>query len=172
MAFWQTEASKREEADPGDRRPVHPQSVTKAMQLLFFYFLLAMLLLSSSLSFQTFRMKVFPRLAKSSLSSARLLDSFERKHHLQGKLNNGWKQEEKRDAIHKTFFFKDFKDAFSFMTEIAQHAERLQHHPEWFNVYNQLQVTLSTHDCGGLSGLDLELAGIMDQEYVKYNSKA
>eukprot|EP01039_Chlorochromonas_danica_P008165 gene8165-9008_t len=141
------------------------------MQLLFF-FVIVMLLLSSSLSFQTFRTKAFSRLTQASLSSARLLDSFERKHHLQGKLNNGWKLVENRDAIHRVFFFKDFKEAFSFMTEIATHAERLQHHPEWFNVYNQLQVTLSTHDCGGLSGLDLELAGIMDQEYAKYNSKA
>jgi 4a-hydroxytetrahydrobiopterin dehydratase len=69
---------------------------------------------------------------------------------------------ETRDAIHKTFKFGDFTEAFAWMTRAAMFAEKWNHHPEWFNVYNRVEVTLSTHDVGGLSQLDIKLARKMD----------
>ena len=75
----------------------------------------------------------------------------------------GWSMVADRDAITRTFHFRTFKKAFSFMTESALRAEQLDHHPEWFNVYNRVEVTLSTHDAGGLTGLDIELARFMDK---------
>lgn len=74
----------------------------------------------------------------------------------------GWEMVEGRDAIHKTFKFKDFTEAFGWMTRAAMFAEKWNHHPEWFNVYNKVEVTLSTHDVGGLSSLDVKLARKMD----------
>ncbi|MDB5470596.1 MAG: pterin-4-alpha-carbinolamine dehydratase [Caulobacter sp.] len=68
-----------------------------------------------------------------------------------------------RDAIVRTFAFKDFNAAFGFMTRIALAAEKLDHHPEWFNVYNRVEVLLSTHDADGVTSLDVTLAGIMDE---------
>jgi 4a-hydroxytetrahydrobiopterin dehydratase len=71
----------------------------------------------------------------------------------------GWQAVEgARDAIQRTFRFKDFNMAFGFMTRVAIKAETLDHHPEWFNVYNRVDVTLTTHDAGG----DVALAGFMD----------
>ena len=67
-----------------------------------------------------------------------------------------------RDAIEKTFKFADFKTAFGFMTSCALKAEQMDHHPEWFNVYNRVEVTLATHDADGVTALDVELAGFMD----------
>jgi len=75
----------------------------------------------------------------------------------------GWELADGRDAIKKTFQFVDFKEAFGFMTQIALVAEKMDHHPEWFNVYRTVEVTLSTHDVGGLSMLDLKLAAEMDR---------
>lgn len=75
----------------------------------------------------------------------------------------GWSLVEDRDAITRTFQFDDFNAAFGFMTRVALHAEAKGHHPEWFNVYNRVEVTLSTHDAGGLTELDVELARIMSQ---------
>lgn len=75
----------------------------------------------------------------------------------------GWQMCDEREAIKKTFRFRDFSEAFGFMTRVALAAERLNHHPEWFNVYRTVDVTLSTHDVGGLSHLDLELAAEMDR---------
>ncbi|MBI1404596.1 MAG: 4a-hydroxytetrahydrobiopterin dehydratase [Caulobacter sp.] len=68
-----------------------------------------------------------------------------------------------RDAIVRTFSFKDFNAAFGFMTRIALAAEKLDHHPEWFNVYNRVEVLLSTHDADGVTALDVTLARIMDE---------
>jgi 4a-hydroxytetrahydrobiopterin dehydratase len=76
---------------------------------------------------------------------------------------NGWSDVEGRDAIRKTFKFKDFNEAFGFMTRVALIAEKMDHHPEWTNVYNRIDVTLSTHSAGGLTELDTELARKMDE---------
>ena len=75
---------------------------------------------------------------------------------------DGWAEVEGRDAIAKTFSFKDFNAAFGWMTRAALVAEAMNHHPEWFNVWNRVEVTLSTHDAGGLSELDIKLARRMD----------
>lgn len=72
-----------------------------------------------------------------------------------------------RAAISKEFVFDDFKQAFGFMAGVAIVADRMDHHPEWFNVYNKVQVTLSTHDADGLTKLDFELAGAMEDESQK-----
>ena len=77
--------------------------------------------------------------------------------------STGWTLVEGRDAIAKTFLFKNFNQAFGFMTRVALLAEKLDHHPEWFNVYNKVQVTLSTHDLNGLSTHDARMAQFMDQ---------
>jgi len=79
-----------------------------------------------------------------------------------GKLK-GWSEIEGRDAIIKKFVFADFNQAFGFMTRAALVAEQLDHHPEWFNVYKTVEVTLSTHDAGGLTELDVKLAAAMDK---------
>jgi 4a-hydroxytetrahydrobiopterin dehydratase len=75
----------------------------------------------------------------------------------------GWSEAQDRDAIAKKFVFKDFNEAFGFMTRVALVAEKLDHHPEWFNVYKTVEVTLSTHDAGGLTERDVELAAVMDR---------
>jgi 4a-hydroxytetrahydrobiopterin dehydratase len=77
-------------------------------------------------------------------------------------LARGWALEADRDAITKTFVFANFIEAFGWMTRAAIIAEKLNHHPEWFNVYKTVKVTLSTHDAGGLSGLDIALADKLD----------
>jgi 4a-hydroxytetrahydrobiopterin dehydratase len=74
----------------------------------------------------------------------------------------GWSLAEGRDALNKTFTFKDFNAAFGWMTRVALVAEKLDHHPEWSNVYRTVEVTLSTHDAGGLTALDVSLAQAMD----------
>ncbi len=76
---------------------------------------------------------------------------------------DGWAKTDGRDAIHKTFKFKDFNVAFAFMTKVAKKAEDMNHHPEWFNVYATVEVTLATHDAGGVTERDIELARFMDQ---------
>ena len=75
----------------------------------------------------------------------------------------GWSEVPGRDAIAKTFTFKNFSEAFGFMTRAALVAEKLDHHPEWFNVYKTVDVTLSTHDAGGVTERDLKLAEAMDK---------
>nr|WP_291206271.1 4a-hydroxytetrahydrobiopterin dehydratase [Hyphomonas sp.] len=76
----------------------------------------------------------------------------------------GWQAlDEERDAIRKSFKFADFKTAFAFMSGAALKAEQMDHHPEWFNVYNRVDVVLTTHDADGVTQKDLELAGFMDQ---------
>lgn len=77
-------------------------------------------------------------------------------------ITQGWTHDPERDAISKTFTFKNFIEAFGFMTRAAIWAEKLHHHPEWFNVYNRVEVTLTTHDAGGLTELDLKFARKME----------
>jgi 4a-hydroxytetrahydrobiopterin dehydratase len=74
----------------------------------------------------------------------------------------GWQMTEGRDAIRKTYVFKNFIDAFGWMTRAALWAEKWNHHPEWSNVYKTVDVTLCTHDVGGLSDLDIKLARKLD----------
>lgn len=75
----------------------------------------------------------------------------------------GWRALAERDAIRKIWKFRSFSEAWGFMSRAALAAEKLNHHPEWLNVYNVVDVTLTTHDCDGLSALDLELARRMDR---------
>lgn len=75
----------------------------------------------------------------------------------------GWTALDDRDAISRIFKFKNFNEAFGFMARVALKAEQMNHHPEWFNVYNRVEVTLTTHDCGGLSDLDIKLAKFMNE---------
>ena len=75
----------------------------------------------------------------------------------------GWLEVTGRDAITKKFVFKDFNQAFGFMSRAALVAEKMDHHPEWFNVYKTVEVTLSTHDAGGLTDRDVKLAEAIDK---------
>ena len=75
----------------------------------------------------------------------------------------GWRMVEGREAICKKFQFADFRAAFGFMTQMALTAEAMNHHPEWFNVYRTVDVTLATHDAGGVTELDIKLAAAMNQ---------
>jgi 4a-hydroxytetrahydrobiopterin dehydratase len=75
----------------------------------------------------------------------------------------GWSMVEGRDALHKRFTFKNFSEAFGWMCRVALAAEKLDHHPEWLNVYRTVDVTLSTHDAGGLTRRDVDLARTMDR---------
>jgi 4a-hydroxytetrahydrobiopterin dehydratase len=75
----------------------------------------------------------------------------------------GWSEVSGRDAISKRFVFADFNEAFGFMSRVALMAEKLDHHPEWHNVYKTVDVTLSTHDAGGLTERDVKLAEAMDK---------
>ena len=75
----------------------------------------------------------------------------------------GWAEAKGRDAITKTFQFKSFSQAWGFMSRVALFAEKTDHHPEWFNVYGRVEVTLATHTAGGVTDLDVTLARKMDQ---------
>ena len=82
----------------------------------------------------------------------------------------GWKKtNDNRDAVEKLFIFLDFKKAFSFMTIIALKAEQMNHHPEWKNVYNKVTITLTTHDAGGLSQLDYDMAVFAESCLKSFN---
>ncbi len=74
-----------------------------------------------------------------------------------------WDPVEGRDAIQKSFRFKDFNQAWGFMSRVALTAEAMNHHPEWSNVYNRVEIVLTTHDCGGLSERDIQLAGKIEK---------
>ncbi len=75
----------------------------------------------------------------------------------------GWASVAEKDAIGKTFKFADFNEAFGFMTRVALKADQLDHHPEWLNVYNRVEVVLTTHDADGVSDLDVTMAKFMDE---------
>lgn len=91
------------------------------------------------------------------------LDAPARAEALPALTETGWRAVEGRDAIRKIWKFRSFSAAWGFMSRAALVAEKLNHHPEWTNVYNVVDVTLTTHDCGGLSALDIELARRMDR---------
>jgi len=107
------------------------------------------------------------RLAASKRRAVAKLDGEERHTALNKLAQSGWAEVKGRDAVTKKYQFKDFVEAFGFMTRAAIIAEKMNHHPEWFNVYSTLEVTLSTHDCGGLSSLDVTLAAKMDELVAK-----
>ncbi|MBM85908.1 MAG: 4a-hydroxytetrahydrobiopterin dehydratase [Rhodospirillaceae bacterium] len=73
-----------------------------------------------------------------------------------------WREVDGRDAITRSFHFNDFNEAFAFMARVALLAEKIDHHPEWFNVYNRVDVTLATHDSGGVTALDVQMANFMN----------
>lgn len=75
---------------------------------------------------------------------------------------DGWEKVDGKDALFKSFKFKNFVRAWAFMSSAALLAEKMNHHPEWFNVYNRVDVTLNTHDAGGISALDLKMAKRMN----------
>lgn len=81
-----------------------------------------------------------------------------------------WRLDEPRGAITRQFVFADFAQAFAFMTELAIVAEKRNHHPEWFNVYNRVDITLTTHDVGGLSQRDIDLARYADEAFARFSS--
>lgn len=82
--------------------------------------------------------------------------------------DTGWTLEDGDAALTKTFEFKNFVEAFGWMTQAAIHAEKMDHHPEWSNVYNRVEVVLTTHDADGVTTHDLELAGFMDAMAAKF----
>lgn len=90
------------------------------------------------------------------------LTTQERTQVLDPLLKVGWSMVQDRDAIYKEYLFKNFNEAFGFMSRTALMAEKMDHHPEWFNVYNKVQVTLSSHDVNGLSSRDVKLATFME----------
>lgn len=94
---------------------------------------------------------------------ADLLTATERTTSLPALGEAGWNAVPGRDAIRKVWKFRNFSEAWGFMSRVALSAEKLNHHPEWTNIYNVVDVTLITHDCGGLSALDLTLARRMDR---------
>ena len=79
-----------------------------------------------------------------------------------GKLS-GWSKHPERDAIEKSFSFRNFSEAFGFMTRVALAAEKMDHHPEWSNVYRRVAITLTTHDAGGITALDFALAAKIEK---------
>ncbi|ODN02362.1 putative pterin-4-alpha-carbinolamine dehydratase [Orchesella cincta] len=91
------------------------------------------------------------------------LEGSERSEKLNALMEAGWSMVEGRDAIYKEFKFKDFNEAFGFMTRTALLADKMDHHPEWFNVYNKVQVTLSSHDVSGISERDVKMAKFMEK---------
>ncbi len=79
-----------------------------------------------------------------------------------------WRHDEQRGAITREFGFADFVEAFAFMTQVALVAEKCNHHPEWFNLYNRVDITLTTHDAGGLSQRDIDLARYADAVFERF----
>jgi 4a-hydroxytetrahydrobiopterin dehydratase len=79
-----------------------------------------------------------------------------------------WQHDPARDAIHRSYRLGSFVDAFAFMAQLALHAEKHNHHPEWFNVYNRVDITMTTHDAGGLTDKDIAFARAADAAYQRY----
>ncbi|CAD7687879.1 unnamed protein product [Nyctereutes procyonoides] len=101
-------------------------------------------------------------------ADARGLTTEERNQVIRDLKAAGWSELNERDAIYKEFSFKNFNQlhfmqAFGFMSRVALQAEKMNHHPEWFNVYNKVQITLTSHDCGGLTKRDVKLATFIDK---------
>ncbi|CAD6184550.1 unnamed protein product [Caenorhabditis auriculariae] len=118
--------------------------------------------------------RLFPTLQRGYASTTKscfkkmpVLQGEEREKEMSPLLAAGWKMVSGRDAIQKEFLFKNFNEAFGFMSRVALKAEQMNHHPEWFNVYNKVDVTLSTHDCGGLSQNDIKLATFIENVVSK-----
>ncbi|XP_012506804.1 PREDICTED: pterin-4-alpha-carbinolamine dehydratase 2 [Propithecus coquereli] len=103
-----------------------------------------------------------PRLAAMS-ADAHQLTAEERKQIILDLTGAGWSVSSDRDAIYKEFSFKNFNQAFGFMSRVALQAEKMNHHPEWFNVYNKVQITLTSHDYGGLTKKDVKLAKFIEK---------
>ncbi|KAL4135930.1 hypothetical protein QTP88_007508 [Uroleucon formosanum] len=101
-----------------------------------------------------------------------LLTKEQREELLQPLFSNQWSLVKDRDAIYKEFLFSNFIEAFGFMTQVALKSEKMDHHPEWFNVYNKVQVTLSTHDVNGLSSNDVNLAKFLDKTETSIKSSS
>ena len=101
-----------------------------------------------------------PALKKSKMGK---LTQEEREKDLKPLLTSGWSVQSDRDAIYKEFLFKNFNQAFGFMTRVALQSDKMDHHPEWFNVYNKVNITLSSHDVEGLSKRDVKLATFIDK---------
>ncbi|KAG7464815.1 hypothetical protein MATL_G00169720 [Megalops atlanticus] len=106
---------------------------------------------------------LLPRLSSKMASDSHWLAPAEREALLMELKATGWVEVEGRDALYKELDFKTFNQAFGFMSRVALQAEKMNHHPEWFNVYNKVQITLTTHDCGGLSKKDIKLAKFIDK---------
>ncbi|KAF2362939.1 Transcriptional coactivator/pterin dehydratase [Trinorchestia longiramus] len=96
------------------------------------------------------------------------LDADARAQHLPQLTDAGWAAVSGRDALKKTFKFTNFNEAWSYMSSVALAAEKMDHHPEWFNVYNKVEITWSTHDCGGLSMKDVKMAKFCDDAAARY----
>lgn len=109
-------------------------------------------------------LRVFGAAKFSTVKKMTKLDDEQRKTMLQPLLSGGWKMDTSgRDAICKEMVFKDFIHAWGFMSMVAVRAEKMNHHPEWFNCYNKVNILLSTHDVNGLSEKDIKLAAFIDQ---------
>ena len=98
---------------------------------------------------------------------ANKLNNEDKKNFISAQTKNGWQYIKENDSIYKKFEFKNFVDAFSWMTKVALFAEKINHHPEWFNVYNKVIITLTTHDVKGLSEKDILLGQFIDNQYEK-----
>ncbi|KAK6622028.1 hypothetical protein RUM44_001835 [Polyplax serrata] len=119
----------------------------------------------SSLTFLQKVLKNFQLRNQSTASKVKMsgkLTDEQRETLLKPLLGTGWSMVSGRDAIYKEFVFKDFNEAFGFMTRVALKADKMNHHPEWFNVYNKVQVTLASHDVAGLSQRDITLANFLN----------
>uniref|UniRef100_A0A0N5AVM9 4a-hydroxytetrahydrobiopterin dehydratase n=1 Tax=Syphacia muris TaxID=451379 RepID=A0A0N5AVM9_9BILA len=90
-----------------------------------------------------------------------------KKEQLESLVKAGWALDDDSKAIKREFVFKTFNEAFGFMTRIAIYADKMAHHPEWLNVYNKVQITLTTHDANGLTDKDIKLANFIDKIYTK-----